>query len=300
MPVMAATRAVRRSCSARCPDTPAPRRSQDTTSATQGRQHHTGRRRLPHRDDPEGQATGQRAGRHHEVHAPHEPAVAQPDLPVAGGDPREEQAAGRPLQQDRGGVQADHANEVRWGSAGPPTLRRRAGGSDARPRPPPHPRRGGRCRGPGAARCLRGGRAAAPGRAQRRRRSARHPDRRGRGRRRAAPPRGRAGAAAHRDVHDHHQVRLRQPSSDRGARRQPPVGHHRRRALPDRRRPPDLRPHDRGVRGRHPGAAGERHRRDLGLLGGVAGPGACASPCPERPGRRPPPPGRWAVSPPPA
>ena len=34
MPVMAATRAVRRSCSARCPDTPAPRRSQDTTSAT--------------------------------------------------------------------------------------------------------------------------------------------------------------------------------------------------------------------------------------------------------------------------
>ena len=34
MPVMAATLALRRSCSARCPDTPARRRIQDTTSAT--------------------------------------------------------------------------------------------------------------------------------------------------------------------------------------------------------------------------------------------------------------------------
>ena len=51
MPVMAATRAVRRSCSARCPDTPAPRRSQRHDQRDQGRQHHAGRGRLPHRHD---------------------------------------------------------------------------------------------------------------------------------------------------------------------------------------------------------------------------------------------------------
>ena len=142
------------------------------------------RHRVEHEDPDVG-----RAGGHDEVDAPHQPAVAEADLAAAGGDPQEEQAAGRPLEQDGGGVEADHRVGASGAQASTATRRvvgaveaRRGRARRSRPRCPragSRSDRAGRCRARPRRRCP-----ATSGRARCRRRCTgpRAPRRRCRGR----------------------------------------------------------------------------------------------------------------------
>ena len=108
MPVIAATRAVRRSCSARWPATPAWRRTIDTPSAT---------RHVAATPSDAASRTGTTPNASPAAKAPaaisgvdpaQQPAVAEADLAPAGREPAERHPADRPLQQHRRGVEADH------------------------------------------------------------------------------------------------------------------------------------------------------------------------------------------------
>ena len=60
---------------------------------------------------------GERPQRHDDVHTPQQPPVAEADLAPSPGDPQEQQAADRPLQQHRRTVEADHCGGLRRSSA---------------------------------------------------------------------------------------------------------------------------------------------------------------------------------------
>ena len=223
---------------------------------------------------------------------PRRPAVAEADLAVAGRDPQEEQPAGRPLQQHRGGVEADHsATEVR--GAGAADRRRLAGRRDSLPsrasrlaaRPPA---------GVAAAAVLLASAGCATGE---------RPTLGAAGRRsaaRRARPTGNAAvdavlAAARAaptsptftaDLRDHPQARTRtRPTGtvvqdgaehlDHGRRRPLPAGH------PERR---PARCQRAAVRGRHARRPDQRLLGGLGLLRPDARPGPCGSPTSRRSG----------------
>ena len=86
------------------PATPARRRTIDTTRGAPRRWR---RRAAPRLGRRPGRRLPGRHGAcgHHEIDRPQQPAVADADLAPAGRDPQEQQAAGRPLQQDGGGVE---------------------------------------------------------------------------------------------------------------------------------------------------------------------------------------------------
>jgi hypothetical protein len=63
---------------------------------------------VAHRHIPERDAGGEPAERHQQVGATQQPAVAEADLTTPRGEPEEEQTADGPLQEDRGGIEADH------------------------------------------------------------------------------------------------------------------------------------------------------------------------------------------------
>ena len=111
MPVIAATRADRRSCSARWPRTPAlagrPRPPSTTRQAIAVAAAETSRTGFGSVSSPAAKAPKAMHG----VHAAQQPAVAEPDLAPSGGEPAEGHPADRPLQQHRGGLEADHAAE---------------------------------------------------------------------------------------------------------------------------------------------------------------------------------------------
>ncbi len=88
-----------------------------------GRQAHRQRRRLAHRHGVGGQAHGQGARGHEDVDAAHQPAVADAHLAGPGRDPQEQQPARGPLQQDGGGVEADHGGRGYAGSPSRPVTR---------------------------------------------------------------------------------------------------------------------------------------------------------------------------------
>ena len=73
-----------------------------------GGDHDPHRGAVAHRHRPDGPTDDDRARGEQEVDAAQQPAVPDADLPPAGGDPQEEQATHRPLQQHRRGIEADH------------------------------------------------------------------------------------------------------------------------------------------------------------------------------------------------
>ena len=83
------------------------------------------RRHLAHRHHPEGHPGGERTEGHQQVDAPQQPAVAQADLAPPRREPAEGHAPDRPLQQHRGGVEADHGPQgIRASGRGEPVERR--------------------------------------------------------------------------------------------------------------------------------------------------------------------------------
>ena len=99
---------VRRSCSARWPGTPAPLRATETPRATSAATATPSDADLADDDGVEQHPAGERAGGEGGEDAAQQPAVAEADLAVAGGDPQEGEPAGGPLQEHRGGVEVDH------------------------------------------------------------------------------------------------------------------------------------------------------------------------------------------------
>ena len=131
MPVIAATRAVRRSCSARWPATPALRRTIDTTSPTRQPAATPSEADLADRHGAERDPGEERADGHQQVDAAQQPAVAEADLAAPCREPAERHPADRPLQQHGGGVEGDHTSGGYRRSVAPatgavgPTLTRR-------------------------------------------------------------------------------------------------------------------------------------------------------------------------------
>ena len=113
MPVISATRCDRRSCSSVCPETPACRWTIDTsqrersapatTPAALISRTHTAPNRTPNTSG---------SGGHQQVDATKQPAVPDAHLATPRREPQEHQATDRPLQQNRGGVETDHAGQA--------------------------------------------------------------------------------------------------------------------------------------------------------------------------------------------
>ena len=77
----------------------------------QARDHHADRCRLANGHDPERQPGSQGTGGETEVDAPQQPAIPEAGDAPPGGEPAEQHAAGRPLQEHGGGVEADHVGQ---------------------------------------------------------------------------------------------------------------------------------------------------------------------------------------------
>ena len=276
MPVMATTRAVRRSCSARWPDTPAPLPRHGHDQRQRVASGH-GRGRRPHAPARgRGARTRTRRGRRGGTPAA-SPAVAEPDLPVPGGDPQEEEPAGRPLEEHRGGVEADHS----WPRLGCPPggpgvspaggARSEAiggGGWRRYPRRRDHPSRPCcRCRAAGRRdHCVHDRRAADAGRAGGPRRPSRHADRQRRGRHGPAAAGADRPPELHRRLRHHPQARPELHRRAGGAGRGRHLDHGRRRPVPAGHGVVDLQPERADVRGGHPRRPDQRLLGGLGLL----------------------------------
>ena len=88
--------------------TPARRRTIDTPSATAAASATSAAHASRTGTDVDANADDRGRGRHQEIRPAQQPAVADADLAPPGRDPEEQQAAGRPLQQHRRGVELDH------------------------------------------------------------------------------------------------------------------------------------------------------------------------------------------------